>query len=303
MEFFKTTPQIDFLSRRYSVIVLSSLLFLFSIGTMSLKGIAWGLEFTGGTQLVLECQKPISLAQLKFQLNPVHLSEVQLQEGSGKTLRVTLTDSSSRAQTRILNALHQIDFPVVVKQIDAIGPQAGKALLLKGIGALLLALAGIMVYISLRFNYRFALGAAVALLHDPIVIMGLFSFWQIEFNLLVIAAILTVIGYSLNNIIVIFDRIRENFRRLKRQNAITIINHSINETLSRSLITSGVTFSIVLILYVFGGALLRNFALALIIGILVGSYSAITIASALLVFLGLDRHHVMLTPKFVDNRP
>jgi len=306
MEFFKKTTQIDFLHRRYSAAFLSGLLFVLSIAAIGLKGLQWGLDFTGGTQLQLAFPHAVSLNTVRLQLQQVGLAEAQVQSyGSSQVILVTLAGiaSDKTAQDHVTTVLRQALPEVTVNSVAFIGPQAGQALLIKGVWALLLALLGIMVYVSLRFEYRFALGAAVALIHDPILILGIFAWLGIEFNLIALAAILMVIGYSLNNVIVIFDRIRENFRKLRQQDAMSVVNLSINETLSRTLITSGTTLGIVLVLWLFGGILLHSFAVALIIGILAGSYSAIYVASALAIALGLERRHVLIIPKPLDDRP
>ncbi len=166
-----------------------------------------------------------------------------------------------------------------------------------------IALIGIMIYIALRFEYRFALGAAIALVHDPILILGIFSLFNIEFNLTALAAILAVIGYSLNDTIVIFDRIRENFRKLRRADAKEVVNLSINQTLSRTIMTSATTLLVVLSLCLFGGPMIHSFALALIIGIVVGTYSSIYVAGALAVALGLSRENLLPSTKEIDTRP
>ncbi len=185
-----------------------------------------------------------------------------------------------------------------------VGPQVGKELANKGILAVIVALLAIMVYVALRFEYRFALGAALALIHDPILILGIFSFFQWEFNLTVLAAVLAVIGYSLNDTIVIFDRIRENFRKMRKGSTLEIVNISTNQTLSRTLMTSAITLMVVLALFFFGGPMIHGFAAALIIGIVVGTYSSIYVAGALTVALGLSRADLLPTPKQeLDSRP
>lgn len=184
-----------------------------------------------------------------------------------------------------------------------ISVQVGRELATQGALAVFIALLGIMIYIALRFEYRFAVGAAIALIHDPIVILGIFSLFGIEFNLTALAAILAVIGYSLNDTIVIFDRIRENFRKLRKGSAVEVVNLSINQTLSRTIMTSATTLLVVLSLCVFGGTMIHSFALALVIGIVVGTYSSIYVAGTIAVALGLDRRNFLPTVKSVDERP
>jgi preprotein translocase subunit SecF len=169
--------------------------------------------------------------------------------------------------------------------------------------AIIIALLGTMVYIAFRFDMRFAIGSTIALIHDPIIIVGVFSFWNIEFNLISLAAVLTVIGYSLNDTIVIFDRVRENFRKFRKADATEVMNLSINQTLSRTIMTSALTLIVVCALFFLGGSLLYGFSLALIIGIVVGTYSSIYVAGSLTLALGLTRQHLIVVPKEADERP
>ena len=191
-----------------------------------------------------------------------------------------------------------------LQRVEFVGPQVGQEMATKGLLAILIALLGTMIYIAIRFEYRFAIGSAVALVHDPILIMGMFSYFQLEFNLTALAAVLAVIGYSLNDTIVIFDRIRENFRKVRKGSPIEVVNLSINQTLSRTVMTSAATLVVVLALFIFGGAMIHGFATAYIIGIVVGTYSSIYVAGALAVALGLNKQDLMPMPKQeLDDRP
>ena len=190
-----------------------------------------------------------------------------------------------------------------LNQVDYIGPTVGQEMASKGLMAIIIALLGTMIYIAFRFDMRFAIGSTVALVHEPIIIVGIFSFFNIEFNLISLAAVLTVIGYSLNDTIVIFDRVRENFRKFRKADALEVMNQSINQTLSRTIMTSALTLIVVLALFFLGGSLLHGFSLALIIGIVVGTYSSIYVAGSLTLALGLTRQHLMLVPKEADDRP
>ncbi len=190
-----------------------------------------------------------------------------------------------------------------MEQVNYIGPQVGAEMASKGLLAIIIALLGTMVYIAFRFDMRFAIGSTVALVHDPVIILGIFSFFHIEFNLIALAAVLTVIGYSLNDTIVIFDRVRENFRKFRKADALEVMNQSINQTLSRTIMTSALTLTVVLALFFLGGSLLHGFALALIIGIVVGTYSSIYVAGSLTIALGLNRHHLVPVMKEADERP
>lgn len=191
-----------------------------------------------------------------------------------------------------------------IQQVDYIGPQVGKELATKGVLAIVIALLGTMVYIAFRFDMRFAVGSTVALIHDPILILGVFSFLNVEFNLIALTAVLTVIGYSLNDTIVIFDRVRENFRKLRKADPVEVMNQSINQTLSRTIMTSALTLIVVLALFFIGGTMLYGFSLALIIGIVVGTYSSIYIAGSLSLALGLTRQHLLpVSKEALDDRP
>jgi preprotein translocase subunit SecF len=290
MELFKKTLHIDFLGMRYKAMGLSILLCLFSISAISLYGLRWGLDFTGGTQVELYFQQPVSVSKIRLQIQQSSLKGTQIQSyGSSHQLLLTFPKQTLNTQQSYENILQAIFPQAEIKRITVIGPQASQALLTKTLWALLIALIGILIYISLRFEYRLAVGAIIALIHDPILILGIFAWQHIELNLIALAAILTVMSYSLNNVIVIFDRIRENLTRLPHQSPITLVNQSINETLSRTLITSGITLTMVCILYSFGGPVFHSFSIALMIGILVGEYSAIYIASALAIALGFGQ--------------
>ena len=186
-------------------------------------------------------------------------------------------------------------------QMQYIGPQVGKQLLTNGILAVLVCLIGTMVYIAFRFDYRFAMSAALALIHDPILILGVFSYFHLEFNMIVLTALLTVIGYSLNDTIVVYDRVRENFRKIRKGSSLEIMDLSINETLSRTIITSGLTLLVVIALFIYGGNVIHGFALALIIGIVIGTYSSIYVAGSLAVLFGLDRASLLPKAKVYDD--
>ena len=191
-----------------------------------------------------------------------------------------------------------------VDQINYIGPQVGRTLITNGILAVIVSLLATMAYIALRFEYRFAVSAAVALIHDPVLIFGIFSFFHIEFDLISLAAVLTILGYSINDTIVVYDRVRENFRKVRRGTVIEVMNLSINQTLSRTVMTSGLTLLVVIVLYFFGGPTLQGFSLALIIGIIIGTYSSIYVAGSLAVSMGLNRKHLLPAAKVeVDARP
>jgi preprotein translocase subunit SecF len=278
------------------------LLLLISVSSLVIKGLNWGLDFTGGSQLQLSFKQSVDLPQLRQRLQQLGFKDAVVQSyGTSHDVVISLATTHNQADValQIMRALPDAQ----LKQVEYIGPQVGHELVTQGALAVFIALLGIMIYIAFRFEYRFAVGAAIALIHDPILILGIFSLFHIEFNLTALAAILAVIGYSLNDTIVIFDRIRENFRKLRRKSAVEIVNLSINQTLSRTIMTSATTLLVVLSLCIFGGAMIHSFALALVIGIVVGTYSSIYVAGALAVALGLARSNFLTPVKEVDQRP
>ena len=216
-------------------------------------------------------------------------------------IRLKPHDITPQELTRQLSAaLPGAELP----RVEFIGPQVGHAMVTNGILALLVSLLATMLYIAIRFEYRFAISAAVALIHDPILILGVFAFFHIDFDLIALAAVLTILGYSINDTIVVYDRVRENFRKMRKGTTLEIINTSVNQTLSRTIMTSSLTLVVVVALFVYGGETLRGFSIALIIGIMIGTYSSIYIAGALAVMLGLERKHLMPPEKKeIDDLP
>lgn len=307
MEFFKQNTKIDFMAQRKGAAILSSILFILSILSLMMYGLNWGLDFTGGTQIQLHFQEEADLNQIRDGLHKAGFAEAEVKSyGTSKDVLVTLRPKEQVAADKdaIVKQIIQVLPSATVQQVDYIGPQVGQELATRGALAILVALLGTMIYIAFRFEFRFAIGSTVALIHDPILILGIFSFFQIEFNLIALAAVLTVIGYSLNDTIVIFDRVRENFRKLRKASPLEVINQSINQTLSRTIMTSVLTLMVVLALFFLGGSMLYGFSLALIIGIIVGTYSSIYVAGSLSLALGLTRQHLMPVPKeALDDRP
>lgn len=309
MEFFKTNTNIDFMAQRKWAVSLSIFLFLFSILSLLYYGLNWGLDFTGGTQVQISYTQAANLEDIHNRLEKAGFHEpVVVSYGTSKDVLVSLVPKDSKAndekmQAEIAKQVLAVLPGAKFEQVSFIGPQVGQEMMSKGVMAIIISLIGTMIYIAIRFDMRFAVGSTIALIHDPIIILGVFSFWHIEFNLIALAAVLTVIGYSLNDTIVIFDRVRENFRKLRKTNAVEIMNQSINQTLSRTIMTSVLTLIVVFALYFIGGNLLHGFSLALIIGIIVGTYSSIYVAGTLSLALGLDRRHLIPQPKNVDERP
>lgn len=311
MEFFKQNTKIDFMAQRKWAALVSGLLCILSVVSLIFHGLNWGLDFTGGTQVQLHYQNEANLTQIRSDLIKAGFHEaVVISYGTSKDVLVSLVPkkgngiASSTEKDAIVDQILQILPDAKVQQVDYIGPLVGQELATKGLLAIVIAMLGTMVYIALRFDFRFAVGSTVALVHDPVLILGLFSYFGVEFNLISLAAVLTVIGYSLNDTIVIFDRIRENFRKLRKSTSVDVVNQSINQTLSRTIMTSVLTLIVVFALFFLGGSMLEGFSLALIIGIIVGTYSSIYIAGSLTLALGLTRLHLLPPSKeALDNRP
>jgi len=309
MEFFHRRTHIDFMAQRKWAALLSAMLFALSLLSIAINGLNMGLDFTGGSQLEFSFPDAVDAGVVRDTLEKNGFSDaVVISYGNSRDVLITLPlikqpKDSSRKED-IAPSVQRLFPGAKLEQSDFIGPQVGQELATKGILAVVIALLGTMIYIALRFEFRFAIGSTVALIHDPIIILGIFSFLHLEFNLIVLAGILTVIGYSLNDTIVIFDRVRENFRKLRKATPLEVINEATNQTLSRTLMTSALTLVVVLALFFLGGNMLHGFALALIIGIVVGTYSSIYVAGSLSLYLGLKRQHLLPPPKEqMDSRP
>ena len=304
MEFFKTNTNINFMGQRKGAAFFSCLLFAFSVISLIIFHLNLGLDFTGGTQIEVTYAKPVDANQIRDQLQQAGYGQAVVQQyGTAKDILIRLGTQKVQNKDQFKDQLQTILPGAMLQQIQYIGPQVGKALATNGILAILVSLLATMLYIAVRFEYRFAVSAAVALIHDPILILGLFSFFHIEFDLITLAAVLTIIGYSLNDTIVVYDRVRENFRKVRKETPLEIMNLSINQTLSRTIMTSGLTLLVVIALFIFGGPTLHGFSLALIIGIIVGTYSSIHVAGSLAIAMGLERQHLLPNTKPVDDRP
>lgn len=311
MEFFKQNTNIDFMAQRKWAAVLSIVLMSLSFLSLAVYGLNWGLDFTGGTQVQLTFPQPADPAAIQVKLADAGFADaVVISYGTSHDVLVSLVPKektaatmSDAAQSQVVNAVLAVLPDAKVDQVSYIGPQVGQEMASKGLMAIVVALLGTMIYIAMRFDRRFAVGSTVALIHDPVIILGVFSYFHIEFNLIALAAVLTVIGYSLNDTIVIFDRVRENFRKIRKGSSLEVMNQAINQTLSRTIMTSVLTLTVVLALFLMGGSLLHGFALALMIGIVVGTYSSIYVAGTLTIMLGLDRSHLVPELKVVDDRP
>ena len=302
MKIFKKTPTFDFMAKRKIALAFSALLIIASISSLAIKGLNFGLDFTGGTLIEVGYQQSADLNKIRNRLTTDGFGDAVIQNfGSSKDVLVRLAPrentSSQSLGDKILSALKEDDADVIMRRQEFVGPQVGDELRDDGGLAMIIALGFILVYVMARFEYRFALGSIAALIHDVIITMGIFSFFQFDFDLTVLAAVLAVIGYSLNDTIVVFDRIRENFRIMRKQDPTAIINGSLNQTLSRTMMTSITTLIVVLAMFFLGGELIHGFAIALIIGILVGTYSSIYVASSMVITLKITAESMMPVKK------
>lgn len=302
MEFFKANPNIDFMGQRKYATIFSILICLVSLIILVADGLDLGLDFTGGTQIEASFDGPADFDQIRADVAKAGFPDALVQPyGSSTDVIVRIGEQEGMEQKELQAKIAPVFKGGTIRQIDYIGPQVGRAMVTNGILAIVVSLLGTMLYVAMRFEYRFAFSAAVALIHDPIVTLGVFALFQIEFNLISLAAVLTIIGYSINDTIVVYDRVRENMRRIRKGTVIEIMNKSINQTLSRTIMTSGLTLIVVVVLFVFGGEVLRGFSLALIIGIVIGTYSSIYVAGSLSIALGLERAHLLPTPKLESH--
>ncbi len=305
MEFFNPNSNVDFMGARKWTALLSILIFVVSIAALLVNGLKWGLDFTGGTQIQVAYTQPADLPSIRESLYKIGFKEAQvISYGTSKDVLISIAPRENLNQGTLVDQVMNV-LPGAVKQrVDFVGPQVGKELATKGALAIIVALLATMIYIAMRFEYRLAFSSAVALIHDPVLILGVFAMFHIEFDLKALAGLLAVIGYSLNDTIVVFDRVRENFIKIRRATPMEIMNTSINQTLSRTIMTSVLTLFVVVSLFVYGGADIHGFALALIIGIVVGTYSSIYVAGALAVVMGLDRKDFLPSQrKEIDERP
>lgn len=301
-QLFKPT-NFDFMQHRQRAVILSAVLILISLGSVIVQGLKLGIDFTGGTLLEVGYQEPADIAQIRATLDTGGFSDVAVQLfGTPKDVLIRLApkgeESSAALSDRAFSALNDAAGGAAeLRRVEFVGPQVGEELTEDGGLAILYAMFGILIYVALRFEYRFSLGSVIALMHDVIITIGVFSIFQVEFDLPVLAAVLAVIGYSLNDTIVVFDRIRENFRKVRKGTVLEIINKSLNQTLSRTIVTSGTTLLVLLALFFIGGEIIHGFALALIIGVLIGTYSSIYVASTAVVMLGVSRADLMPVKK------
>jgi len=309
MEFFKQDTAIDFLGKRKLAAVLSVILVIFSIILLVVRGLNFGIDFTGGTLVEVSYEQPAEISQVRSALSQAEFDDVIVQYfGTATDLLIRLPATEKKAaqvSTEVMEALRVPFSEKITSETlkqgsqqqcisgNGAGPQVGDELTEKGGLAVIYMLLGVFLYVAFRFEWRFAIGSVAALVHDVAITLGAFSLFQFEFSLSVLAAVLAVIGYSLNDTIVVFDRIRENFRKLRKGTPVKIMNTSINQTLRRTVLTSVTTLLVVVTLMLLGGEVIKGFSIALFIGILVGTYSSIFVASPVVLQLGIKREDLL----------
>ena len=327
MYFLKREPRIDFLSRRRFAGIVSAVLIVIGIVSLGVRGLSFGIDFTGGTLVEVSYKETVEASSVRDLIAEAGFESALVQYfGTSKDILVRLPASAiedaAQVSSRIMVALRlpyketlatnptgdlqqcvsddsgaSGPCAVQMRRVEFVGPQVGEELTEKGGLAMLYALLGILIYVSWRFEWRFAIGAVAALVHDVLITVGVFSVLGLEFSLPVLAAILAVIGYSLNDTIVVFDRVRENFRKMRRGTPVEIMNVAVNQTLSRTLLTSTTTLLVVLTLLIIGGEIINGFATALLVGVLVGTYSSIFIANPAVLVLGISRDDMLPVKK------
>ena len=298
MQLLKLSETVNFMRLRIPAMVLSTVLILGSFVSLGVNSLNWGLDFTGGTLIEVGYEDSADLEAIRVQLNESNFEDAVVQNfGSSQDVLIRIAPRDGvKAVTigeQVLAALRADGTSVDMRRIEFVGPNVGEELTEQGGLAMLVALLCILVYVAMRFEWRFALGSVSALAHDVILTLGLFSVLQIEFDLTVLAAVLAVIGYSLNDTIVVSDRIRENFRKIRKGEPVEIVNISLTQTLNRTIITSLTTALVLIALFYKGGALIHGFATALLFGVVIGTYSSIYIASSVALALGISKEDLM----------
>ena len=313
MRILNRKTHIDFMGKRKIAFVLSAVLIVMSITALVTMRLNLGLDFTGGTLIEVSYPSAVEVADVKANLRNADVTDAVVQQfgtASDIVVRVpprSADESSAELSTVVLSALQQgVEGEVLMRRVEFVGPQVGDELTEQGILAVVYALIGIFLYVMFRFQWRFSVGAVVALVHDILISMGVLSLLRVEFDLTVVAALLAVIGYSLNDTIVLFDRIRENFPRMRKGAPTDVVNTSVNETLSRTVMTSMTTLLVLIALFIFGGEIIHAFAFTLIVGVLVGTYSSIYVASSTLLYLGVSKYDLLQVEKegaTADHQP
>lgn len=306
------TTNINFIGNRNIALIFSGVLMIISMGSLAVRGLQMGIDFTGGTLIEVGYQKAADLTVLRNTLDAQGFDDATVQNfGTAKDVLIRLKPhegvSSADLSSKVLEAINKTTAePASVRRVEFVGPQVGDDLAEDGFLALLYSTLGILIYIAWRFEWKFSTGAVIATIHDVIVTLGLFSILGLEFDLTVLAAVLALIGYSLNDTIVVYDRIRENFRLLRNKSTEEIMNISVNVTLSRTIMTSLTVILVLVSLFFLGGEIIHNFSIVLLFGVFFGTYSSIFIASPMALLLGISAEDLMIPVKEgaeIDRRP
>ena len=314
MKFLNKKTNIDFMGKRKIAFTLSAILIISSISILIFRDLNFGLDFTGGTLIEVSYTTAPEISDVRANLANAGINDAVVQTfGTASDIVVRIPpkdvegESSAEISTIVLGALRQgVEDEILMRRVEFVGPQVGDELTEQGILAVVYSLIGIFLYVMIRFQWRFSVGAVTALVHDILITMGILALLQVEFDLTVVAALLAVIGYSLNDTIVLFDRIRENFPRLRKASSLEVVNISVNETLSRTLMTSMTTLLVLIALFIFGGEIIHSFAFTLIAGVVVGTYSSIYVASTTLLELGVSKFDLLAVEKegaVLDQNP
>jgi len=306
MEFFRVKKDIPFMRYRKLSAIISILTFVLAVFFLISKGLNLGVDFTGGTIMEVKYSQPAKIDEIRQTLSAINLSDSQVQNfgtANDVLIRLPLRSDLSIAELseKVVEGLKKQDSQVEIMRVESVGAQVGDELYENGALAILFVCIGIVLYLSLRFEWRFAISAIVANMHDVIIILGFFAFFQWEFNLTVLAAVLAVLGYSVNESVVVFDRVRENFRRMRKSDVAEVINNAITRTMSRTIMTHLSTQTVVISMLIFGGEILNNFALALTIGILFGIYSSIMVGCPLAMWLGTNQNNLAISQENKKN--
>ena len=308
MEIFRVKKDIPFMKYRGISAVISTLTFVLAVAFLSIKGLNLGVDFTGGTIMEVSYPEAANIENIRGTLSALDLTDTQVQNfGTAQDVLIRLPIKSdlsiAELSEKVAAALKIDNEGVEIMRVESVGAQVGDELYEDGALAILFVCMGIVLYLTMRFEWRFAIAAIVANLHDVIIILGFFAFFQWEFNLTVLAAVLAVLGYSVNESVVVFDRVRENFRRMRKESVEDVINNAITRTMSRTIMTHLSTQTVVISMLIFGGEILNNFALALTIGILFGIYSSIMVGCPLAMWLGTSQSNLVIAKPESKNNP
>lgn len=307
---FSIKHDIDFMRPRWWFMAMSATLVVISLIAIGVRGLNFGIDFTGGTVIEVSYAKAVPLADVRNSLHKGGFPDAQVSNiGTARDVMIRVAPRAEKDRAKVGDQVVQLlsqgsAHTVTLRKVDFVGPTVGKELRQNGALAMLYTVIAILIYVALRFEYRFALGAVLALVHDIVITVGVFAITQLEFNLTVLAALLALLGYSLNDTIVVFDRVRENFRKMRKGSPAGIINAAVTQTLSRTIITSLTVVLVLLSLFFFGGSVIHNFSLAMLIGVVFGTYSSVYVASALALTLGVSKADLMPPKKEeIDDRP